>query len=71
MSAIIAPQSNQARGVRLEIKCGLSPDWMVEIAEAGNKRQTLALRASRRFVFKRGHHFARDFGLPQPSRACH
>jgi hypothetical protein len=25
------------RGVRLEIKCGLSPDSMVEIAEAGGE----------------------------------
>ena len=29
------------RGVRLEIKCGLSPDSMVEIAEAGGENVLL------------------------------
>ena len=32
----LAPIARQ-RGVRLEIKCGLSPDSMVEIAEAGGE----------------------------------
>jgi hypothetical protein len=36
-------RANRARqrGVRLEIKCGLSPDSMVEIAEAGGENVLL------------------------------